>query len=127
MNWLPSSETLANLAKVTLLLVLAVSSIGTALVVLSLGMPEPPGVFRFCLNFEIGVMAVLLNFGLPLGILAVGTLAWMTIRAKAFDGFSITLPILALVGVFASSVAACVAIDAYGVDFWSRIWWKISL
>jgi hypothetical protein len=111
-----------------LILVILAAGCATAMTIYSVTTPPPPGGFVLDYVSEIGVMAAVLNVGLPLGVVALAT--WFLVQARSgrVQWVSASLSIAGFLGVFGCSVALWAGLAAMhgpDIDLWSsRIWWK---
>ena len=92
--------------------------------------PSPDGGknFRIDIVDEIHAMALVLNFLLPLGVLAFAVSTGIKIHMKTLQPFSTVIALAGLTGVFACVLAMYGAFVAMhpGVNLWRQIWWRFG-
>jgi len=125
---MPSSRKIEICCDVAVALALILTGWRTAVILHALGTPLPKGEHRIDLVDEIDVMALVLNFILPLAAAALAISTAIKIRSKTLQPFNLVLNLSSLVGMF-----ACV-VGVYGlfvavhrpINLWSRIWWMFT-
>jgi hypothetical protein len=113
--------------EVILMLAILTGGGATAMTVYSVTNPPLPGGFVIDYVPEIGVMAGVLNVGLPLAVVALGT--WLVLQARGgrVQWVTAALTVAGFVGVFGCALALWIGLVAMhpGIDLWStRIWWN---